>query len=60
MEIPGPSVDLLRIQQSDAALFCENYAKLYFNAKRLEKGLNKGWRKIWFPFWPISDAALIF
>ena len=39
MEIQGPSVNLLCIQQSDAALFCENYAKFYFNAKHLEKGL---------------------
>ena len=22
--------------------FCENYAKLYFDAKHLEKGLNRG------------------
>ena len=36
----GANLDLLHIQQSDAASFCENYAKLYFDAKHLEKGLN--------------------
>ena len=39
----GPDLDLLCIQQSDDAFFCENYAKLYFVAKHLEKGLNWGW-----------------
>ena len=33
----SPNPDLLCIQQSDAAPFCENYAKLYFDAKHLEK-----------------------
>ena len=27
---------------SNAASFCENYAKLYFDAKHLEKILNRG------------------
>ena len=40
---PGPNLDLLCVWQSDDALFCENYAKLYFNAKHLEMGLNMGW-----------------
>ena len=39
----NPNLDLLCIQQLDAALFCENYVKLYFDAKYLEKGLNRGW-----------------
>ena len=45
MNLPdaGPNLDLLCIQQSDAAPFYENYAKLYFDAKHLGKGLNKGW-----------------
>ena len=30
------------IQQSDAALFCEIYENFYFDAKHLEKGLNRG------------------
>ena len=38
----GPNLDLLCVQQSGAAPFCENYAKLYFNSKHFEKGLNKG------------------
>ena len=39
----GPNVDLLCVWQSDAAPFRENYAKLYFDVKHLEKGLNRGW-----------------
>ena len=39
---PDPNLDLLRIQQSDAAPFCENYGKLYFDAELLERGLNRG------------------
>ena len=30
------------MRQSNAAPFRENYAKLYFDAKHLEKGLNRG------------------
>ena len=56
----GPNLDLLCIQLSNAAPFCKNYAKLYFDAKHLEKGLNRGWRNFWGPFWPISNAALNF
>ena len=37
---PGPNLDLFCVQQSNAAPFCKNYAKLYFDAKPLEKGLN--------------------
>ena len=37
-----PNLDLLCAWQSDAAPFCENYAKLDFDAKHLEKGLNRG------------------
>ena len=56
--------------------FCQNYAKLYFDAKNLEKGLHSGWeggeifrtlfsKKVPFfhkkcPFWPISNAARTF
>ena len=56
----GPNIDLLCIRQSDAASFCENYAKLYFDAKPLEKISNSAWSNFWCPFWPISDAALFF
>ena len=56
----GPNVDLLCVRQSDAAPFCENYAKLYFDVKHLEKELNRGGGKIFCghslktkcPFWP--------
>ena len=30
--------------------FREYYAKLYFDAKHLEKGLNRVWWDFWFPF----------
>ena len=43
----GSCLDLLCIQQSDAAGFCGNYAKFYFDTKLS-------------PFWPISDAPQIF
>ena len=39
----GPNLDLVYIWQSDAAPFCENYAKLQFDTEHLEKGLNTGW-----------------
>ena len=38
----GHILDLYCIQLSNTAPFCENYTKLYFDAKHLEKGLNKG------------------
>ena len=38
----GPNLVLLCVWQSDAAPFCENYAKLYFDTKHSEKGLNRG------------------
>ena len=38
----GPNLDLLCVRQSDAAPFCENYAKLHVNAEHLEKGWNRG------------------
>ena len=48
-------------------LLCENYARLYFDSKHLEKGLNRGggenfgalFHKKW-PFWPILNAATDF
>ena len=42
----GPNLDLLCVQQSGAAPFCENYAKLYFDVKHLKNGLNKWWVKL--------------
>ena len=38
----GHIVDLYCVRLSNAASFCENYVKLYFDAKHLEKGLNRG------------------
>ena len=46
----GPNLDLLCVQQSGAAPICENYSMLYFDAKHLEKGLNRGRWSFWLPF----------
>ena len=35
-------IDLYCVRLSNAATFCENYAKLHFDAKHLEKGVNRG------------------
>ena len=35
----GPNLDLLYVLKLNAAPFCENYAKLYFDAKHLKKGI---------------------
>ena len=35
----GHILDLYCIRLLNAALFCESYTKLYFDAKHLEKGL---------------------
>ena len=35
--LSSPNLDILCIQQADGAPFYENYAKLYFDAKHLEK-----------------------
>ena len=35
------TLDLSCAGQSNTAPFCKNYAKLYFDAKHLEKGLNR-------------------
>ena len=37
----GHTLHLYCVRLSNAAPFCENYATLYFDAKRLEKGLNR-------------------
>ena len=39
---PGHIQDLHCVRLSTAAPFCENYAKLYFDVKHLEKELNRG------------------
>ena len=38
----GYILDLYCVRLSNAASFCENYGKLYFDAKHLEKRLNRG------------------
>ena len=35
-------LDLYCVRLSNAAAFCENYTKLYFDAKHLEKRLSRG------------------
>ena len=40
----GHILDLYCVRLSNAAPFCENYTKFYFDAKHLEKGLNTGCR----------------
>ena len=37
----GHTLDLCCVRLSNVASFCENYATLYFDAKHLEKGLNR-------------------
>ena len=45
LNFPGHILDLYcAIYISNAAPFCEKYAKHYFDAKHLEKGLNRRWR----------------
>ena len=64
---PDLNLDLLCVRQLDAAPFCENYAKLYFDAKHLKRDWIGGgaiFSAFFFqkkcPFWPMLDAALIF
>ena len=40
--ITAPNLDLLCVRQSAADPFCGNYANIYFDAKHLEEGLNRG------------------
>ena len=64
----GPNLDKSCIWLLDPAVFYENYATLYFEAKKhLKVALNKGVLKFAVPFiqgqctfWPILDAALNF
>ena len=65
----GHTLDLCCVRLSNVASFYENYATLYFDAKHLEKGLNREASEIFgaffskkkkCPFWPISNAALNF
>ena len=58
----GLDLDLLCVRQSDAAPFCENYTKLYFDAKHLEKKTNSFFNFFYqkSAFLANKDAALIF
>ena len=61
--LAGLNLELLCLLQWDSAHkgncitsqdINENYAKLYFDAKHLEKGLNRGWRSFWCLFFQKS------
>ena len=64
----GPNVDLLCVWQLDAAAFCGNYAKFYFDAKYLEEkrdciggdGIFVHFLSKKCPFWSILNAVLNF
>ena len=64
----GHILNLYCVRLSNAVAFCKNYTKLYFDAKLLEKVLNRGGGefKIFGAlfskclFWLISNAALNF
>ena len=52
----GHILDLHHLWLSSTAPFCENYAELYFDAKHLKNGLNKGLGET---FWgPIPKKVL--
>ena len=53
----GHILDLYHVRLSNVAPFCENYTKLYFDAKHKIFGALFS-RKC--PFWTISNAALDF
>ena len=67
LDVPSsPNLDLLCVQRSGAALFCESYERVYFNVKHLERDRIGGGEifgslffKQKFPFWPILDATQI-
>ena len=63
----GRILDLHHVRLSNTAPFCENYAELYFEAKHLKNGLNKGVGETFggpsskkCSFWPVSNTALKF
>ena len=59
--IPGPNLDLSCIGQLGAAHICEIYAKFYFDAKHLERGLNPYSIPWWCRFWcPIFQNKALF
>ena len=54
LESPGHILNLYCVQLLNDAPFCKNYAKLYFHAKPLEKGLNRGGDFVEMP-WNMPD-----
>ena len=69
--LTGHMLDLYCVRLSKAAPCFENYTKLYFDAKHLEKEFNRGGERFWdpffkkrtpfhkkYPFRPILNAAL--
>ena len=50
----GHILDLYCVWLSNAAPFCQNYVKLYFDAKHSEKGLNRGEVEFLEPFFQKS------
>ena len=49
-QLPGNILDLFCFQLLNAVPFCKSYAKLYFDAKHLENGLNSGVENFGPPF----------
>ena len=43
ISLPGPNLGLFCVRESDVAFIHENYVKLHFHVKHLEKGLNRRW-----------------
>ena len=43
ISLPGPNLGRFCVRKLDAVFIHENYAKLYFHVKHLEKGLNRRW-----------------
>ena len=46
----GHDLGHFHIQKSGTSPFCENYEKIYFDAKYVENGLNRGAVKLLMPF----------
>ena len=51
-----PNPDVLCVQRSNPAPFCENYTKLYSDAKHLGKGSNRRWWNFCFPIFQNTNA----
>ena len=67
LEQTCPNLDKNSIWLTNPFHFYENYKNLYFDAKHLNSGLNRGSSNLWcsifqkkYPFWKILYPALIF